>query len=36
MVRIVLLDLLVEREAFGHGGNIEVITPFAERHNDVE
>ena len=36
MVRIVLLDLLVEREAFGHGGNIEVLTPFTERHDVVE
>ena len=36
MVRIVLLDLLVEREAFGHGGNLEVIAPFAERYSEVE
>lgn len=36
MVRIVLLDLLVEREAFGHGGNLEVLAPFAERNPVVE
>ena len=30
-----LVDLLVERAAFGHGGNQEVIRPFAAR-GDVE
>ena len=29
--RVLLVDLLVERAAFGHGGNQEVIRPFAAR-----
>ena len=33
--RVLLVDLLVERAAFGHGGNQEVIRPFAAR-GDVE
>jgi len=33
--KVMLLDLLVERAAFGHGGNQEVIKPFAAR-GDVE
>ena len=33
--KVMLLDLLVERAAFGHGGNQEVIRPFAAR-GDVE
>ena len=31
MVRVLMVDLLVERAAFGHGGNQEVIKPFAAR-----
>ena len=30
-----MVDLLVERETFGHGGNQEVVRPFAAR-GDVE
>ena len=33
--RILLLDLLVERSEFGHGGNQEVIQPIA-REGDVD
>ena len=33
--RVLLVDLLVERAAFGHGGNQEVVRPFAAR-GDVE
>ena len=29
--RVILIDLLVERSEFGHGGNQEVIQPIAER-----
>ena len=29
MARVVLLDLLVERPAFGQGGNAEIMAPFA-------
>ena len=29
MTRVVLLDLLVERPAFGQGGNAEIMAPFA-------
>ena len=29
MVRVVILDLLVERPAFGQGGNAEIMAPFA-------
>lgn len=35
MKRILILDLLVEREAFGRFGNIEIIRPFAAK-GDVE
>ena len=35
-VRILLLDLLVEREEFGHGGNIEILTPIADRFGELE
>ena len=34
-IRILLLDLLVERAEFGHGGNQEVIRPFL-KNVDVE
>ena len=27
--RVLMVDLLVERAAFGHGGNQEVVRPFA-------
>ncbi|GIS49435.1 MAG: hypothetical protein Ct9H90mP23_1070 [Methanobacteriota archaeon] len=30
-----MVDLLVKRETFGHGGNQEVVRPFAAR-GDVE
>tara|TARA_Y100000746_G_scaffold47432_1_gene36559 strand:- start:1043 stop:2008 length:966 start_codon:yes stop_codon:yes gene_type:complete len=30
-IRVILIDLLVERSEFGHGGNQEVIQPIAER-----
>ncbi len=33
--RVLVLDLLVERSEFGHGGNQEVVSPIA-RHGDVE
>ena len=33
--RVLLLDLLVERSEFGHGGNQEVIQPIA-REGDVD
>ena len=29
-IRVILIDLLVERSEFGHGGNQEVIQPIAE------
>ena len=29
MTKVVLLDLLVERPAFGQGGNAEIMAPFA-------
>ena len=32
-IRVLLLDLLVERSEFGHGGNQEVIQPIAEFGN---
>ena len=31
VTRVILIDLLVERSEFGHGGNQEVIQPIAER-----
>ncbi len=34
--RLLLLDLLVERPDFGHGGNLEVIRPFVESLGRVE
>ena len=34
-IRVLLLDLLVERAEFGHGGNQEVIRPLSEK-TDVE
>ena len=30
VTRVILIDLLVERSEFGHGGNQEVIQPIAE------
>ena len=33
--RVLMVDLLVERATFGHGGNQEVVRPFAA-HGDVE
>ena len=33
--RVLIFDLLVERSEFGHGGNQEIIKPFAE-FGDVE
>jgi len=33
--RVLIIDLLVERSEFGHGGNQEIIKPFAE-FGDVE
>ena len=30
-IRVLLLDLLVERAEFGHGGNQEVIRPLSEK-----
>lgn len=35
-LRVALLDLLVERAEFGHGGNVEILTPIAERFPTVE
>ena len=35
VTRVLMVDLLVERAAFGHGGNQEVVRPFAAR-GDVE
>ena len=35
-LRVVLLDLLVERAEFGHGGNIEVLTPLVSRAPSLE
>jgi GMP synthase-like glutamine amidotransferase len=35
MVRVLILDLLVERAEFGHGGNQEVIRPLLKK-SDVE
>ena len=32
-MRILMFDLLVERETFGHGGNQEVVQPFIPRKN---
>ncbi|MDG1532924.1 MAG: type 1 glutamine amidotransferase [Candidatus Thalassarchaeaceae archaeon] len=32
-MRILMFDLLVERETFGHGGNQEVVRPFITRKN---
>ena len=29
-IRVVILDLLVERSEFGHGGNQEILAPIAE------
>jgi GMP synthase-like glutamine amidotransferase len=34
--RLLLLDLLVERSEFGHGGNLEVIRPFVDALGRVE
>ena len=31
VTRVIIIDLLVERSEFGHGGNQEVIQPIAER-----
>tara|TARA_B100001996_G_scaffold33031_1_gene24866 strand:+ start:3970 stop:4935 length:966 start_codon:yes stop_codon:yes gene_type:complete len=31
VIRVILIDLLVERSEFGHGGNQEVIQPIAKR-----
>ena len=35
-LRVVLLDLLVERAEFGHGGNIEVLSPLVSRATSLE
>jgi len=35
-LRVVLLDLLVERAEFGHGGNMEVLSPLASRVSSAE
>ncbi len=35
-LRVVLLDLLVERAEFGYGGNVEILKPLAERFSTVE
>ena len=35
-LRVVLLDLLVERAEFGHGGNIEVLTPLVSLAPSLE
>ena len=32
-MRVLLIDLLVERAEFGHGGNQEVIRPMAKISN---
>tara|TARA_B100000945_G_scaffold311488_1_gene304744 strand:+ start:484 stop:1389 length:906 start_codon:yes stop_codon:yes gene_type:complete len=31
VLRIIILDLLVERSEFGHGGNQEIVAPLAEK-----
>jgi GMP synthase (glutamine-hydrolysing) len=36
MTRVVLLDLLVERAEFGHGGNLEVLSPFLSKSDSIE
>jgi len=33
---VALLDLLVERAEFGHGGNVEILLPLAERFSTLE
>jgi GMP synthase (glutamine-hydrolysing) len=35
MHRVLILDLLIERKAFGHYGNLEILRPFSEK-GDVE
>lgn len=35
-LRVALLDLLVERAEFGHGGNMEILFPLAERFSTLE
>jgi GMP synthase (glutamine-hydrolysing) len=35
-LRVALLDLLVERAEFGHGGNMEVIAPLVAKYGRVE
>lgn len=35
-LRVVLLDLLVERAEFGHGGNLEIVRPMAATSGGVE
>lgn len=35
-LRVALLDLLVERSEFGHGGNVEILSPLAERFSNLE
>ena len=35
-LRVALLDLLVERAEFGHGGNMEVIAPLVAKDGRVE
>ncbi len=35
-LRVLLLDLLVEREEFGHGGNLEVLRPLVAKGCEVE
>jgi GMP synthase (glutamine-hydrolysing) len=36
VLRVALLDLLVERAEFGHGGNVEILTPLVKRFSEVE
>ncbi len=35
-LRVALLDLLVERAEFGHGGNMEILFPLAEKFSTLE
>jgi len=35
-MRILILDLLAERSEFGHGGNIEMVKPFAKLYSEIE
>jgi len=35
-LRVALLDLLVELSEFGHGGNVEILSPLAERFSNLD